>query len=77
MDASSYGGSRDAMISILRYLEMDQGNIALQLYNRMQHEGVVPDKLTFVGALNACGRVAGVEQVMRAYWTGASSTSWP
>lgn len=41
-------------IMIMAYAQMEEGDIALKLYIRMQQEGVVPDDRTFVAALKAC-----------------------
>ncbi|KAI5085061.1 hypothetical protein GOP47_0001230 [Adiantum capillus-veneris] len=45
--------SWNAMLSA--YVEHGQADIALRFYNKMQQEGVSPDQLTFVFALQACG----------------------
>lgn len=47
---------------ILGYAQMEQGDSALQLYTRMQLEGVAQDDRTYVAALLACGSMAGVEK---------------
>lgn len=47
---------------IFGYVQMDESEVALHLFTRMQQEGVVPNHLTFVGALNACGSLAGLEE---------------
>lgn len=46
---------------ILAYAQIDDGAQALQLYGRMQTEGVVPSDRTFVGALKACSALAALE----------------
>lgn len=46
---------------ILGYAEMDNGKEALQLYSRMQAEGVIPDDRTYVSALKACSVLAASE----------------
>lgn len=47
---------------IMGYAETEQGEIGLQLYERMKQEGVVPDAQVFVGALKACCRMAAGEE---------------
>ncbi|KAH9551846.1 hypothetical protein CY35_09G034700 [Sphagnum magellanicum] len=42
---------------IVRYVKCDQGQRALELYQQLQREGVVPDSVTFVGVLNACASI--------------------
>jgi pentatricopeptide repeat protein len=42
-----------------------QGKIALEVYQKMQQEGVQPDSVTFVGVLNACASVMALEQGRR------------
>lgn len=49
-----------AMIS--GYAQMGEGEVALQMFERMQHEGVVPSGRTYLGALKACATVAGLEK---------------
>lgn len=48
--------SWNAMLSA--YVEYGQADIALQFYNKMQEEGGIPDQLTVVFALQACGILA-------------------
>ncbi len=47
---------------ILGYAKRGQGQKALQLSCQMQHEGVHPVPVTFVGMLNACASVAALEE---------------
>lgn len=47
---------------ICGYAQVDEGEVALSLYTRMQQEGVRPNERTYVGALNACGCLAGLEK---------------
>jgi pentatricopeptide repeat protein len=47
---------------ILGYAKCGQGQKALQLSRQMQHEGVHPVPVTFVGMLNACASVAALEE---------------
>jgi pentatricopeptide repeat protein len=42
---------------ILGHVKSQQAQQALELYKRMQSEGVQPDSVTFVGVLNACASV--------------------
>lgn len=49
--------SYNAMLAA--YVEMDEGETALQLYQQMLEEGMMPDVRTFVSALRACGTAAG------------------
>jgi pentatricopeptide repeat protein len=42
---------------ILGHVKCGQGQKALDLFQQMQKEGVVPDSVTFVGVLNACASV--------------------
>jgi pentatricopeptide repeat protein len=47
---------------ILGYVKSGQGQKALELFHQMQHEGVQPDPVTFVGVLTACARVVALEE---------------
>lgn len=47
---------------ILGYVQVEKADIALQLYTRMQKEGVVPNHRTFVAVLKACANVATLEK---------------
>jgi pentatricopeptide repeat protein len=47
---------------ILGYVKSGQGQKALQLLQQMQHEGVLPDRVTFVGLLNVCASVAALDE---------------
>lgn len=42
-----------------------QGNETLQLFKRMQWEGVIPDKVTFVSILSACATLSGLAEGKR------------
>ncbi|CAK9869700.1 unnamed protein product [Sphagnum jensenii] len=44
------------------HVKCGQGHRALELSQQMQHEGVQPDPVTFVGMLNACASVAALEE---------------
>lgn len=46
------------------YVELSQGEQALQLYQQMQWEGPSPDGWTFVSALQACNKIAENEEVV-------------
>jgi pentatricopeptide repeat protein len=47
---------------MLGHLKCGQGQEALELFQQMQKEGVQPNSVTFVGALNACASVAALEE---------------
>ncbi|KAH8965947.1 hypothetical protein BDL97_04G143100 [Sphagnum fallax] len=47
---------------ILGHVKSQQAQQALELYKRMQSEGVQPDSVTFVGVLNACASVMALEE---------------
>jgi len=47
---------------ILGHVKCGQGQKALALYRQMQHNGVQPDNVTFMGVLNACAIVAALEE---------------
>lgn len=44
------------------HAQVGRGEEALQFYNRMQEEGVMPDGQTYVCALNACSIVGGLDR---------------
>ncbi|CAK9226489.1 unnamed protein product [Sphagnum troendelagicum] len=46
---------------IFAHVKCGQGQKALELFQRMQQEGVEPNCFTFVGVLNACASVAALE----------------
>ncbi len=50
---------------IMGYVKCDQWQRALELYQQMQREGVVPDSVTFVGVLNACASVVALDEGRR------------
>ncbi|KAH7292746.1 hypothetical protein KP509_29G083700 [Ceratopteris richardii] len=58
MDLQAHDGvvSWTAMLSA--YVEQSQGAKALQLYSKMQGEGICPNHLTYMIALQACGILA-------------------
>jgi pentatricopeptide repeat protein len=47
---------------ILGQLKSEQGQKVLELFQQMQHAGVQPDSVTFVGVLNACASAVALEQ---------------
>ncbi|KAJ7297813.1 hypothetical protein O6H91_Y035300 [Diphasiastrum complanatum] len=47
---------------IAGYAQQGLGKEALDLYERMKHEGVQPDIVTYVVLLKACGSIAALEQ---------------
>jgi pentatricopeptide repeat protein len=47
---------------VLGHVKCGQGQKALELFRQMQQEGVQPDSVTFVAALNACASVAALEE---------------
>jgi pentatricopeptide repeat protein len=47
---------------IFGHVKCGQGQKALELFQRMQQEGVWPDRVTLVGVLNACASVAALEE---------------
>jgi pentatricopeptide repeat protein len=47
---------------ILRHVQCQQGQKALELFEKMQQEGVQPDFYTFVGVLNACANILALEE---------------
>jgi pentatricopeptide repeat protein len=46
---------------ILGLVQCAQGEKVLELFQEMQQEGVEPDAITFIGALNACASVAALD----------------
>ncbi|KAJ7549626.1 hypothetical protein O6H91_07G060800 [Diphasiastrum complanatum] len=53
---------------IAGYARCGQGTQALEMFQQMQKEGVKPDSLTFVAALNACADLAALEDGRRVHW---------
>jgi pentatricopeptide repeat protein len=49
------------------YVKCGQGQKALELSRQMQHEGVQPDSVTFVGVLNACASVGSLDEGRHAH----------
>ncbi|CAM6077419.1 unnamed protein product [Sphagnum tenellum] len=47
---------------IFAHVKCGQGQKALELFQRLQQEGVEPNSFTFVGVLNACASVAALEE---------------
>ncbi len=47
---------------ILGHVQCREGQNALELLQQMQQEGVRPNSVTFVGALNACASVLALEE---------------
>jgi pentatricopeptide repeat protein len=47
---------------ILGNVQCRQGQKALELFEKMQQEGVQPDFVTFVGVLNACASILALEE---------------
>jgi pentatricopeptide repeat protein len=57
--------SQDVVIStpmILGHVQCGQGQMALELFQQMQQEGVQPNSVFFVGFLNACSNVVAFEE---------------
>jgi pentatricopeptide repeat protein len=52
---------------ILGHVKCGQGQKALELFQQMQHEGVRSDSVTFVGLLNACASLVGLEEARCAH----------
>ncbi|CAM6045275.1 unnamed protein product [Sphagnum compactum] len=52
---------------ILGHVKCGQAHKALQLSHQMQREGVKPDHVTYVGLLNACANVLGLEEGKRVH----------
>ncbi|KAI5063595.1 hypothetical protein GOP47_0022142 [Adiantum capillus-veneris] len=49
-------------VLITRYAQQGQGEKALKCFKRMQHEGIIPDAVTYLGVLNACNHLGLVEE---------------
>lgn len=49
-------------VIIAGYAQCGQGLPAVELFNKMQSEGIKPDKVTFLSILKACGSIGAVEQ---------------
>jgi pentatricopeptide repeat protein len=47
---------------VLGHVKCGQGQKALELFQQMQQEGVQPNSVTFVGALNACASMIALEE---------------
>ncbi len=47
---------------ILGHVQCQQWQKALELFEKMQQEGVQPDSVTFVGVLNACVSILALEE---------------
>ncbi len=47
---------------ILGHVQCRQGQKALELFEKMQQEGVQPDFVTFVGVLNVCASILALEE---------------
>lgn len=47
---------------ILAYAQVEDGEAALKLYEQMQRQGLRPNERTYVGALKACGVIAGLDR---------------
>jgi pentatricopeptide repeat protein len=47
---------------IMALVKCGLGQKALELFRQMQHEGVHPDPITFIGVLNACASVAALDE---------------
>ncbi len=43
-------------------MQCQQGQEALELFEKMQQEGVQPDSVTFAGVLNACASILALEE---------------
>jgi len=52
---------------IFGHVKCGEGHKALQLFQKMQHEGVQPDPATYVGVLNACANVVALEEGRRTH----------
>jgi pentatricopeptide repeat protein len=50
---------------ILGHVKCGRGQKALQLFQEMQHEGVEPNLVTFIGVLNACASIAALDEGRR------------
>ena len=47
---------------IAQFSHTGQGNEALKFFKRMEHEGVKPDRVTYISVLNACVSLKNLEQ---------------
>jgi len=47
---------------IFRHVRCGQGQKALELFQQMQQEGVLPNAVTFVGVLKACASMVVLEE---------------
>jgi pentatricopeptide repeat protein len=47
---------------ILGHVKCGKGQKVLELFHRMQQEDVQPNCVTFVGVLNACGKIVALER---------------
>jgi pentatricopeptide repeat protein len=52
---------------IFGHVKCGEGHKALELFQKMQQEGVQPDPATYVGVLNACANVVTLEEGRRAH----------
>ncbi|KAH8935595.1 hypothetical protein BDL97_17G036900 [Sphagnum fallax] len=52
---------------IFGHVKYGEGHKALELFQKMQQEGVQPDPVTYVGVLNACANVVALEEGRRAH----------
>ncbi|KAH9537908.1 hypothetical protein CY35_16G076900 [Sphagnum magellanicum] len=52
----------NSTVMILQHVQCGQGQMALELFQQMQQEGMQPDSVTFVGFLNACSSVVAFEE---------------
>ncbi|KAH8961063.1 hypothetical protein BDL97_05G031600 [Sphagnum fallax] len=52
---------------IFGHVKCGEGHKALELFQKMQQEGVHPDAVTFVGVLNACASIMALEEGRRAH----------
>ncbi|KAH9530503.1 hypothetical protein CY35_20G006400 [Sphagnum magellanicum] len=52
---------------IFGHVKCGEGHKALELFQKMQHEGVQPDLVTYVAVLNACANVVALEEGRRTH----------
>jgi pentatricopeptide repeat protein len=52
---------------IFGHVKCGEGHKALELFQKMQQEGVQPDTVTYVGMLNACASIMALEEGRRAH----------
>jgi pentatricopeptide repeat protein len=52
---------------ILGHVKCGQGHKALEVFQQMQQEGVLPNSVTFVGVVNACASLVVLEEGRRAH----------